>query len=405
LGDFFGLGQGKVYYFDNPVQAIGTIRGLNCFWPMPFAESARVEIVNESDIKASSIYYYVDWRSLNRFPKNLGYFHAQYRQDFPNPDGKNYLFLDTSGARGHYMGVHLTIHTQVDGWWGEGDDIFTIDGESTPSLWGTGSEDYFCGAWGFGETFYNDYFGMPYREKDDHSADNFWNVYRYHIESPIPFKDSIRVEMEHGTAGYDNTHKEGWNNDYSSVAYWYMEKPVPLKGSLPPAEERISHYRPLFVPDNVIELHKCDVIPSSENIRASVQGLEGFPRAGSAWYYSDHLFCISNQPGSTVTLNFTTEQDHQGPSVFHLTRSADYGAIRVSLNDQVLLENMNCYSPRVESLLLDLGELTLPAGIHTLKIETTGKDERSQGYRWGVDYLRIGGQPLETEAKTKKITD
>ena len=159
---------------------------------MPFAKRARITVTNESDKAVGAFYYYVDWRKFDGPQPEAGYFHAQYRQAFPCEDGKPYLILETSGSQGHFAGVSLTIHTQVAGWWGEGDDIFTIDGETTPSLWGTGSEDYFCGAWCYGDTFYRDNFGLPLRKKMNHDADNVWNVYRLHLESPIAFRQSLR---------------------------------------------------------------------------------------------------------------------------------------------------------------------------------------------------------------------
>src|SRR5690606_29322589 len=126
------------------------------------------------------------------------------------------------------------------------------DGEARPSLWGTGSEDYFCGAWCYGKTFYNNYFGMPLRERDDQGADNYWNVYRLHLESPITFTKSIKVEIEHGDNGVSNTRKPR-NNDYSSCAYFYVDNPRPLEGELPPAAERLPHFEPMSQPEGVFE--------------------------------------------------------------------------------------------------------------------------------------------------------
>jgi hypothetical protein len=195
IGDFYGLGHAMYYIFNNPVQAIGSDKGMNAFWPMPFARLARVTISNDSDQPVRAYYYYVDWRKYKTMPANLGYFHAQYRQAFPCENGKPYLILDTDGSRGHFVGVSLSIHTQVGGWWGEGDDMFTIDGENEPSLWGTGSEDYFCGAWCYKQTFFNNYFCLTLRTKINHDADNYWNVYRLHLESPIAFNRSLKMEI------------------------------------------------------------------------------------------------------------------------------------------------------------------------------------------------------------------
>jgi len=393
VGDFFGLGHNRVYVFSNPVQAIGTYKGMNAFWPMPFKRSARVEITNEGDAVTPSLYYYVDWRRLPRFPHDAAYFHAQYRQAFPCPDGEPYRILETIGAPGHYVGVNLSVHTQVDGWWGEGDDIFTVDGEIRPSLWGTGSEDYFCGAWCFTETFYNDYFGMPYRERQDQNADNYWNVYRLHLENPVTFRTSLTVEIEHGASGFDNTRKSGHNNDYASVAYWYMKKPVHLLGTLPPASERTPVYRPLAVPAHLFEFQrfKWEMAPAG-GIGVDTQDLGEFHRqSGDRWFYGDHLFCHPNEKNSIATGTLTLDKAMEGPLVFRVTQAKDYGRIRIRLDGEVVVPDCNLYHPSVRAVMLHAGDVSLDAGPHTVTVETLGKDERSKGYLWGIDYLRVGG--------------
>jgi hypothetical protein len=401
IGDFFGLGHARYYNFNNAMQAIGADRGMNSFWPMPFARSARVVIINESDVRIDAFYYYVDWKKFKTFPKDAGYFHAQYRQDFPCPDKKPYLILDTAGGRGHFIGVNLSIHTQVGGWWGEGDDIFTIDGEIIPSLWGTGSEDYFCGAWGFGETYYNEYFGMPLRESGGHGADNYWNVYRYHVENPVAFEYSLKVELEHGSAGFDNTRSRGRNNDYSSVAYWYMERPVRLKGDLPPAGMRIPNFRKPPAPPGVLEVNyfKHEV---PENVETMGQEMDVFTSGGSSWLNGDHLFCSPNVNGSTVKLSFETTEVMEGEMVLYLTKAPDYGIIRISLDGAALVPEYNAYAEKVMSAVIRAGHYKLEPGKHILTIETLAKDARSANYLWGMDYIRIGGEAQEMEEKAEK---
>ena len=398
IGDFFGLGHAKYYDFNNAMQAIGTNNGLNSLWPMPFARSARIQVTNESDIRVSAFYYYVDWRKLDKFPKGVGYFHAQYRQDFPCPDKKPYLILDTEGGRGHFVGVNLSIHTQVSGWWGEGDDIFTIDGEIAPSLWGTGSEDYFCGAWCYAGTFFNEYFGMPLRESDGHGADNYWNVYRYHIENPVAFRKSLRAEIEHGGMGFDNTRRGGRNNDYSSVAYWYMERPVPLKGILPPAEKRIPTFQRASVPPGVLEAHYFKT-ETPEGVTAAAQDMDPFTTGSAQWLNIDHLFCAPNKNGSLLKLSFETSGTLEGDMVLYMTQAQDYGTIRISLDNAVIVPEWNGWADKVKPALIKLGNRTLQPGAHVLTVETLGKDERSTNFLWGMDYIRIGGKAPDLEQK------
>lgn len=401
IGDFYGLGHGKYYYFNNPVQAIGTDRGMNAFWPMPFARSARVEITNESDTPINAFYYYVDWRKFDRMPENLAYFHAQYRQEHPATDGKNYLIAQTQGGPGHFVGVSMSIHTQVGGWWGEGDDIFTIDNETRPSLWGTGSEDYFCGAWCYGAEFFNDYFGMPLRQKKDQSEDNYWNVYRHHLESPITFTRSLKVEIEHGHDGVSNT-RGGKNNNYSSVAYYYVASPQRLVGSLPPAAERIPGFTPPPVPEGVIEAHRMER-PNPAQGLLEEQDLVGFSRPDRTWLNNSHLWRRNPPEGDETELTFEVKKPMKGPAVLLMTAAPDYGRFRIALDHSVLHADFNAYSTEVEPVRFPLGELELAPGRHTLTIKTLGKDARSSGRHWGIDYLRVGGEPLPLEKNSREV--
>ena len=252
LGDFFGLGHAKATYFESlPIQA--SYLGLNCWFPMPYSESARMTITNDSD-KDSRLYFYIDYHEFSKAAQEMGRFHACWRNELVlkkreeegnnaigkkerlNTTGKdNYIILDVSG-RGHYVGCFLHLDTNEPGWWGEGDDMFFIDGESwPPSLHGTGMEDYFCGAYGYNRlwrTYCTPYYGYHFKGNSDYTGKH--SQYRFHIEDPIYFKKSIRFTIEHGHA---NDRQGNW----SSVAYWYQadrKQPLP---QIPRFEERIPY--------------------------------------------------------------------------------------------------------------------------------------------------------------------
>jgi hypothetical protein len=134
-------------------------------------------------------------------------------------------------GRGHFAGVTMSVLQNRDGWWGEGDEMFFVDGEALPSINGTGSEDYFLGAWNFGDhAFSYGLYGAPV--KGEEKAGGRSSVYRFHLDSPIPFTKSLRATIEHGHANHRS-------DNFYSVAYWYQTEPHAAFPALPPLEQRI----------------------------------------------------------------------------------------------------------------------------------------------------------------------
>lgn len=235
LGDFFGLGHGREYQVTSaPVNVGADTRAMNCYWPMPFYQHARVEIYNNGRRGIRRIYYNLDYE-LGAIRPNQALFHAQFRstKDLPSrpfsKDGKdNFVILETRGE-GHYVGCFLFVDSAPGGWWGEGDEMIFLDGEELPSIIGTGTEDYFCNAWGFDETFSYPFYGAPLLDK----LPDGWKqttAYRFHIPSPVRFKKSVRVTIEHHWSGTVA-------NDYSCVAYWYQRKCMTGRPALPAADD------------------------------------------------------------------------------------------------------------------------------------------------------------------------
>ena len=251
IGDFFGLGLGDYVTWHSQMLSVGSIKALNCFFPMPFRKHARITVTNEGQMKLGSLYYNIEYRSYSQpLPDGTLYFHAQYRQAQPNHgwtnqwhsngdalvndrknlDGKdNYVWLEAKG-RGQFVGVTMSVLQNQDGWWGEGDPMFFIDGAQKPQG-GTGSEDYFLGAWDFGGAPF-DYplYGAPVVGKE--LAGQRSSVYRFHLDSPIPFTQSFKAGIEHG-------HANVRSDNFYSVAYWYQTEPHAPFPPLPSVEDRI----------------------------------------------------------------------------------------------------------------------------------------------------------------------
>lgn len=248
IGDFFGVGHGRVSnytsaLFDMSINSDAKRGAFNCWVTMPFARSARMVCVNESESDLR-VFYYVDYQKWDIFPQDTFYFHSAWRRETPcrptplvdgvegpNLTGdENYLILDAVGD-GSYIGCNLSVANHAGGWWGEGDDMIFVDGEPFPgSLHGTGSEDYFCNAWGMQDNCYP-HAGTSLFNRDHKQWEGQWTMYRHHIVDPIPFKKSIRVTIEHG----HNNHR---SDDYSSTAYWYQSQPV-ATWILPPVADRL----------------------------------------------------------------------------------------------------------------------------------------------------------------------
>ncbi len=263
LGDFFGLGLGDYHVWESQLLSVANDRALNSFFPMPFQKQARITVSNEGKEKVPLFYFNLDYRAFSKpLPADTLYFHAQFRQAQPNlgwtnqwqsngdpsvEDKKNltgdgnYVWLEATG-RGHFLGVTMSVLQNQDDWWGEGDDMFFIDGETRPSIAGTGSEDYFLGAFDFGRSpFSYRLFGAPV--KGEERAGSRSSVYRFHLDSPIPFTKSIRATIEHGHANHRS-------DNYYSVAYWYQSEPHSGFPALPPANQRIPRLQPVGGPGN-----------------------------------------------------------------------------------------------------------------------------------------------------------
>ncbi len=239
LGDFFGVGHGLERPFQSaPVAVSAEGRARNCYWYMPFRESARVTVLHEGFDPVRAFYYYIDYQTYDSLPDDTLYFHAQYRQAVPNNEvdlkgenldgASNYVLLDTEG-KGKYVGSVLSVQTNRDGWFGEGDDMFFIDGEAKPHIIGTGTEDYFNDAWGFRQFAYP-FYGVTLWE--GFQSGHRGTAYRWHVHDPIAFQTSLKATIEHG-------HANDRQDDYTSVAFWYQTLPSPAPPAMPLVTERL----------------------------------------------------------------------------------------------------------------------------------------------------------------------
>jgi hypothetical protein len=227
-GDFFACGCGQYTTVSSLAVCVNPGSGFNCYWLMPFRKSFKITMTNMAE-QSMVLYYQIDY-TLTSVAKDMAYFHAQFRRSNPLPNKTDYTIIEGIQGRGHYVGTYMTWGSNSPGWWGEGEIKFFMDGdEKFPTICGTGTEDYFCGSYGFEnpktheyQEFNTPYTGMPQVIKSQPQPR--FSLYRWHIMDPVRFEKDLKVTMQ--ALGWQS---EGrylpLQDDISSVAFWYQTEP------------------------------------------------------------------------------------------------------------------------------------------------------------------------------------
>jgi hypothetical protein len=247
VGDFFGMGWGQYSPMQSLAVSVNPGSAFNCYWPMPFRKKCKITMENIDD-RDMVLYYQVDY-TLTEVPADAAYFHAQYRRVNPLPYKDNYVLVDSIKGKGQYVGTYMAWGVHNNGWWGEGEIKFFMDGDTDyPTICGTGTEDYFCGSYDFDTRKKNaagveivDYteFTGPYaglhqviRGDGHYSIAQRFGMYRWHIADPIRFEKDLKVTIQ----------ALGWRSggrylplqdDISSVVFWYQAEPHTRFPALP----------------------------------------------------------------------------------------------------------------------------------------------------------------------------
>lgn len=231
ISDFFAVGWGPYVQINSIPVNVNPKSGFNCFWPMPFRKHCRMTLENRNKDKIAC-YFQVNY-TLTDVPEDTAYFHAQFRRANPLPYKTDYTIVDGIKGKGHYVGTYMARQVNNNGWWGEGEIKFFMDGDKEfPTIAGTGTEDYFGGSYNFDvEGKYTPYsgpfLGMPQVITPDgtYKANQRFGLYRWHIMDPIRFEQELRVTIQ----------ALGWRSggrylplqdDIASVAYWYQTLPT-----------------------------------------------------------------------------------------------------------------------------------------------------------------------------------
>lgn len=240
--DFFASADYQSYSeLSSAAVCIGPKRGFNCYWDMPFYKEAKFTVENIYN-ETIVLYYQIDY-TLEDLEPGMGYFHAQFRRVNPLPYKSVYTILDNIKGKGHYVGTYMFWGVNNTGWWGEGEIKFYMDGDTEfPTICGTGTEDYFCGSWNFDiggkyQEFTNMYCGVPkiIRPNGLYTSQQRFSMYRWHLCDPIYFDSDLKVTIQ-ALGWRDQSRYLPLQDDISSVAFWYQDKPCETFPEFPDAD-------------------------------------------------------------------------------------------------------------------------------------------------------------------------
>lgn len=243
VGDFFGMGWGEYAHLNSLAVTVNPGSAFNCYWTMPFRKRCRITMENIGH-ERMYLYYQVDY-ALAPVPDDAAYFHAQFRRSNPTK-GSLFTMIDGVRGKGQYVGTYMAWGVNNNGWWGEGEIKFFMDGDKDfPTINGTGTEDYFCGSYNFENRKTRQYqeFSTPYaglhqviRPDGMYQAQQRFGLYRWHITDPVRFDRDLKITIQ----------DLGWRSggrylpqqsDISSVVYWYQTEPHTTFPKLPPRND------------------------------------------------------------------------------------------------------------------------------------------------------------------------
>ena len=247
LGDFFCSGWNQYAQVSSLAVCVNPGRAFNCYWEMPFRRHCRITLENRDPDDHAIVYYQINY-TLTEVPDDVAYFHAQFRRANPLPFGTDYTILEGVKGRGQYVGTYMAWGVNNAGWWGEGEIKFFMDGDRDyPTICGTGTEDYFCGAYNFDggvvdatmdsryREFTTPYAGLPQVLRPDgtYRSQTRFGMYRWHLTDPIRFESDLRITIQAlgwRTEKADRRRYLPLQDDIASVAFWYQTLPsVPFE--------------------------------------------------------------------------------------------------------------------------------------------------------------------------------
>jgi len=413
LGDFFATGDCNVRLFASHYIVVnhgsGTI-GYNAYFPMPFGKRARITLENDDSKPIGAFWYHIEYEQYSEpLPPDTGYFHAQWRRESPTrvcrkgpeavPDkrvnktlwekknvtgAENYVILEAEG-KGHIVGLFLTCHNLAGGWWGEGDDMIFIDGrEWPPAYHGTGTEEIFGGGACPNKEYAGPYTGfVAIHEQGASNWTGQNSMYRWYVHDPIRFQKSIRWTIEHG-------HANNFENDYSSVAYWYQLEP---------------HKRFPKLPDNRLPPGGVNVPPPAPAIEGVLDaellldkvkttlGDAAIVPPGKQYSRGEVVLFAARKPKASIMFTVTPPLVGRVQIGARFARGDEMGRYQLYVDDKPLGQPIDLFNNEggawgkhvLPTGDIMFGTVDLESGPHKLKFLCAGKNEKSHGFLLALD--------------------
>jgi hypothetical protein len=401
LGDFFGLGVGT-----NPLRTwwTGTSRSgnLSCRWVMPYQRTARVMFRNLGKQQVTVTLHYRT-RGWSWDDRSM-HFHATWRHQYPihaagGRGTEDWNYVEIAG-KGVYAGDALAVMNPVEGWWGEGDEKIYVDGESFPSHFGTGTEDYYGYAWSSPEPFQHPFHAQP--RCDGQAYGNNWGhstVVRVRSLDAIPFTTGLKFDME-------VWHWAECDEAYAATT-WFYARPGATTNRLPQPDEAAraiptpAPLPPPFVREGAIECETMTVLAKSPDLAVVAQDMRGFGKR--TWSGESHLWVQGRKIGDFVELAVPAGNGPEGRKpvkvTLYATKSWDYGVVRFTILGGTGSREVDLFSGArgrcVAGEPIDLGVHTPTNGRLVLRAEVVGGNEKSEGTRsfFGLDCVVLTPQP------------
>ncbi len=368
VGDFFG--NGFEYTHHTPQYVGMSSGGYYCYFPMPFRENARLEVVNQTGREVYAFYYQVDALLLERpLKEDVAYFHAQWHRDARTTGEENYTVLEATG-RGHFVGMNLAAQPYSRSFWYlEGDEMIYVDGEPAPSIHGTGLEDYFTSGWYYKNgTYTAPYHGLVMKDEETKRT----VAYRHHVPDPVPFEQSIRVTLEHG-------HGNEQVVDMASTAFWYQKEPHQPWPPLEQAGLRIP-LRQTTQPGG----YEAEEASSHATVELEVQQMGAY---GAEWSGNAQLRTVGAQAGDSLHIVLDGLEEPAYNARVYMTSGSMYGEGRILVSGE-LAGRFGMYAEEIlPGGFVELENLATTGDSLRLSFVVTGANQAGVGSEIGVDAI------------------